>query len=381
MLTPHTAFSDSKPHYELLDGLRGVAALLVVWYHLFEAFATSPVDQRFNHGYLAVDFFFLLSGFVIGYAYDERWGRGLRMRDFIKRRLIRLHPMVVLGALLGAAAFFVQGSVRWNGEPVSTGMVLAALLCGLLLIPAWPGAGHEVRGNGEMYPLNGPGWSLFFEYLGNLLYMLLLRRLPTRWLTLLVALTGAALAAFAIGDLSGYGHLGVGWTLAGSNFPGGMLRLLFAFPAGLLLARRFRPVHIRGAFWLCSLSLAVLLAMPYVGSEQNHLFNGLYDTLSTLLLFPLLLWLGASGHATDAATARICGFLGDISYPLYMVHYPSMYLFYAWVWNHGYTFSEVWPVAAALFAGNILLAWFVLKIYDEPLRRLLTARFLRPRRQ
>lgn len=381
MLTPHTAFSDSKPHYELLDGLRGVAALLVVWYHLFEAFATSPVDQRFNHGYLAVDFFFLLSGFVIGYAYDERWGRGLRMRDFIKRRLIRLHPMVVLGALLGAAAFFVQGSVRWNGEPVSTGMVLAALLCGLLLVPAWPGAGHEVRGNGEMYPLNGPGWSLFFEYLGNLLYMLLLRRLPTRWLTLLVALTGAALAAFAIGDLSGYGHLGVGWTLAGSNFPGGMLRLLFAFPAGLLLARRFRPVRIRGAFWLCSLSLAVLLAMPYVGSEQNHLFNGLYDTLSTLLLFPLLLWLGASGHATDAATARICGFLGDISYPLYMVHYPSMYLFYAWVWNHGYTFSEVWPVAAALFAGNILLAWFVLKIYDEPLRRLLTARFLRPRRQ
>lgn len=381
MLTPHTAFSDSKPHYELLDGLRGVAALLVVWYHLFEAFATSPVDQRFNHGYLAVDFFFLLSGFVIDYAYDERWGRGLRMRDFIKRRLIRLHPMVVLGALLGAAAFFVQGSVRWNGEPVSTGMVLAALLCGLLLIPAWPGAGHEVRGNGEMYPLNGPGWSLFFEYLGNLLYMLLLRRLPTRWLTLLVALTGAALAAFAIGDLSGYGHLGVGWTLAGSNFPGGMLRLLFAFPAGLLLARRFRPVRIRGAFWLCSLSLAVLLAMPYVGSEQNHLFNGLYDTLSTLLLFPLLLWLGASGHATDAATARICGFLGDISYPLYMVHYPSMYLFYAWVWNHGYTFSEVWPVAAALFAGNILLAWFVLKIYDEPLRRLLTARFLRPRRQ
>lgn len=381
MLTPHTAFSDSKPHYELLDGLRGVAALLVVWYHLFEAFATSPVDQRFNHGYLAVDFFFLLSGFVIGYAYDERWGRGLRMRDFIKRRLIRLHPMVVLGALLGAAAFFVQGSVRWNGEPVSTGMVLAALLCGLLLIPAWPGAGHEMRGNGEMYPLNGPGWSLFFEYLGNLLYMLLLRRLPTRWLMLLVALTGAALAAFAIGDLSGYGHLGVGWTLAGSNFPGGMLRLLFAFPAGLLLARRFRPVRIRGAFWLCSLSLAVLLAMPYVGSEQNHLFNGLYDTLSTLLLFPLLLWLGASGHATDAATARICGFLGDISYPLYMVHYPSMYLFYAWVWNHGYTFSEVWPVAAALFAGNILLAWFVLKIYDEPLRRLLTARFLRPRRQ
>ena len=376
MLTPHTAFSDSKPHYELLDGLRGVAALLVVWYHLFEAFATSPVDQRFNHGYLAVDFFFLLSGFVIGYAYDERWGRGLRMRDFIKRRLIRLHPMVVLGALLGAAAFFVQGSVRWNGEPVSTGMVLAALLCGLLLIPAWPGAGHEVRGNGEMYPLNGPGWSLFFEYLGNLLYMLLLRRLPTRWLTLLVALTGAALAAFAIGDLSGYGHLGVGWTLAGSNFPGGMLRLLFAFPAGLLLARRFRPVRIRGAFWLCSLSLAVLLAMPYVGSEQNHLFNGLYDTLSTLLLFPLLLWLGASGHATDAATARICGFLGDISYPLYITHYPFVYIYTAWVVDTRPAWPEALGYGALVYGGSILLAWLCLRLYDEPVRGWLKRRFM-----
>ena len=57
-----SAFADSKPHYVLLDGLRGVAALLVIWYHVFEGFATSPIDQRFNHGYLAVDFFFILSG-------------------------------------------------------------------------------------------------------------------------------------------------------------------------------------------------------------------------------------------------------------------------------------------------------------------------------
>ena len=90
-----SAFAGSKPHYVLLDGLRGVAALLVIWYHVFEGFATSPIDQKFNHGYLAVDFFFMLSGFVIGYAYVDRWNK-MSTGTFFKRRLIRLQPMVVM---------------------------------------------------------------------------------------------------------------------------------------------------------------------------------------------------------------------------------------------------------------------------------------------
>ena len=93
-ISSSAAFADSKPHYELLDGLRGIAALLVIWYHIFEGFATSPIDQRFNHGYLAVDFFFILSGFVVGYANDDRWKTTMNTKDFFKRRLIRLHPMV-----------------------------------------------------------------------------------------------------------------------------------------------------------------------------------------------------------------------------------------------------------------------------------------------
>ena len=78
-----SAFADSKPHYVLLDGLRGVAALLVIWYHVFEGFATSPIDQKFNHGYLAVDFFFILSGFVIGYAYDDRWKTTMTQKELL----------------------------------------------------------------------------------------------------------------------------------------------------------------------------------------------------------------------------------------------------------------------------------------------------------
>lgn len=106
--TLSSAFADTKPHYNILDGLRGVAALTVVCFHLFEAYATSHLDQKINHGYLAVDFFFILSGFVVGYAYDDRW-KTMCITDFLKRRFIRLHPMVVLGAVIGAVMLPVGG--------------------------------------------------------------------------------------------------------------------------------------------------------------------------------------------------------------------------------------------------------------------------------
>ena len=121
---------------------------------------------------LLVDFFFILSGFVIGYAYDDRWGKSLTMKDFFKRRLIRLHPMVIMGAVLGAITFCIQGSVQWDGTHIGISMIMLSLLCTIFFIPAMPGVGYEVRGNGEMFPLNGPCWSLFFEYIGNILYAL-----------------------------------------------------------------------------------------------------------------------------------------------------------------------------------------------------------------
>ena len=211
------AFADTKPHYDILDGLRGVAAIMVVWFHLFEAYATSHLDQRINHGYLAVDFFFILSGFVIGYAYDDRWKKKMSVKDFLKRRLIRLHPMVVMGAVIGAVMFYFQGCSVWDVSAVSLSMLLTATLLNALLIPATPGS--EIRGLGEMYPLNGPSWSLFFEYIGNVLYALFIRKLPTRALSVLVLLAGCGLAAFAVwGPL---GDICVGFAMDGDNMLGG----------------------------------------------------------------------------------------------------------------------------------------------------------------
>lgn len=370
--TPAAAFADTKPHYDILDGLRGVAAITVVIFHLFEAYATSHLDQIINHGYLAVDFFFILSGFVVGYAYDDRWKK-MTVKNFLKRRFIRLHPMVVIGAIIGAVMFYFQGCSVWDVSKVSVGMLLAATLMNALLIPAAPGT--EIRGLGEMYPLNGPSWSLFFEYIGNILYALFIHRLPTKALSVMVALAGCGLAAFAIwGPL---GDLCFGFALDGDNMLGGSLRLLFSFSAGLLLSRVFKPTRIRGAFWICSLSVVALLAVPRIGGSEHLWMNGLYDTLCALALFPLLVYLGASGKTTDRITTRVCKFLGDISYPLYMVHYPFIYLYYAWVKNENLTFGESLPGAAALVVGSIVLAYLCLKLYDEPVRRFMTKHLLR----
>lgn len=374
-----TVFADTKPHYHLLDGLRGVAALMVIWYHVFEgyAFAGGTTIDTFNHGYLAVDFFFILSGFVIGYAYDDRWGKNFTMKDFIKRRLIRLHPMVIMGAVVGAITFYIQGSVQWDGTHIGISMVMLSLLCTIFFIPAMPGVGYEVRGNGEMFPLNGPCWSLFFEYIGNILYALFIRRLSNKALTIVVVLLGVALASFAIFNVSGYGNIGVGWTLDGVNFIGRLLRMLFPFSMGMLLSRNFKPMKLRGAFWICTLVMIALFAVPYLEGTESICTNGIYEAFCIIIAFPILLWIGASGTTTDKKSTQICKFLGDISYPIYVIHYPFMYLFYAWlIKNQLFTLGETWQVALCVYAWNILFAYLCLKLYDEPVRKYLAKRFL-----
>lgn len=375
-----SAFIDSKAHYDLLDGLRGVAALMVIWYHVFEgfAFAIGGTIDTLNHGYLAVDFFFMLSGFVISYAYDSRWGKNLTQGAFFKRRLIRLHPMVILGAVLGAITFMVNGSEQWGGDKVAFSFTMIALLCTMLFIPAIPGAGYEVRGNGEMFPLNGPSWSLFFEYIGNLLYALFIRRLSNMLLALFTLAIGAGWLWFALTDAAGYGNFGVGWTLDTVNFFGGMLRMLFPFSLGMLLSRNFKPIAIKGAFWCCSIMLIALFAVPYVEGKNMISFNGLYEAFCLMVVFPSIVWMGASGVTTDSRSTLICKFLGDISYPVYIIHYPIMYLFYAWlIDNKIYTLRETWPIATGIFLFCILFAYLALKYYDEPLRRYLAKRFIK----
>lgn len=381
-LSTTATFLDTKPHYDLLDGLRGVAALLVVVYHVFEGFSFAELTngagdgliRTFNHGYLAVDFFFMLSGFVISYAYDDRF-RSMSLGSFFKRRLIRLHPMLLVGVLIGATTFLIQGAVTWSGEAVAPQWIALSALLACFMIPALPGVGYEVRGNGEAFPLNGPSWSLFFEYIGNILYALILRRLNKAWLAVVVALTGLGWAWFALTNVSGYGSMGVGWTIDSVNFGGGMLRMLFPFALGMLLARHFKPLYVRGAFAWCSLALVGLFAVPYIEGQEPVCMNSVYELFCLAVAFPLIVWLGASGVAGGKKASAVCDLLGQLSYPLYVIHYPFMYLFYDFlIKEERYTLASAWPQALAVVVGCLLLAYALLKCYDLPVRRYLARR-------
>ena len=380
--TPSAIFADSKPHYVLLDALRGAAALMVVWYHFFEgfAFAEGTAITTFNHGHLGVDLFFMLSGFVISYAYDDRWQRTpnpLTLKEFFKRRLIRLHPMLIMGAIIGFATFCLQGSVKWDGTPTPMSWSLVALVLTMFFIPAYPGAPYDLRGNGEMFSLNGPSWSLFFEYIGNILYALFIRRLGNRALAVLTAALGVSWCWFVTTDVSGYDMIGIGWTLDTANFFGGLLRMMFPFSLGMVMARNFKPVKIKGIFWIAWAVLFGLFSVPAFAKCGAVSINGVYEFACILFVFPAIVWLAASGETTGKISSAFCKFLGDISYPLYIVHYPVMYLFYAWlIENKLYSLGETWHVVIMVFAINIALAYACLKLYDEPVRRWLTKRFI-----
>ena len=374
--TPAVTPLETKTHYEVLDGLRGVAALIVVAFHTFEEFSYGDhVKQILNHGYLAVDFFFLLSGFVVAYAYDDRWGR-MSLTDFFKRRLIRLQPMVIMGSLIGALLFYLAaGPVfpKIANTPVWQLALVALLGATLLPLPYQ----LDVRGWFEMHPLDGPAWSLFFEYIANVLYAVGLRKLSNRVLGVLTALAAILLVEVALrqGDVIG------GWSTSIAQLHIGFARLLFPFFAGMLLMRSGRRVHIPGAFGWASLLLALCLCLPRVGGYAHPWLNGVYDSVCILILFPLIVAIGAgSGKSAGSTTGnRLANWLGGISYPLYITHYPLIYIWTAWVDGpqhpSGHS-AKAWLLGIGLFVTAVCIGYLCLRFYDEPVRRWLSRRFL-----
>lgn len=370
----HSVFTDSKKHYEILDGLRGVAAIMVVIFHLFETFSGgNHIKQIINHGYLAVDFFYVLSGFVVGYAYDDRWGK-MTIGGFFKRRLIRLHPMVVIGMVIGAIGYYFSASPIMFPviSQVPVWMMLIVMLIGFTLIPL--PLSMDIRGWGEMHPLNGPSWSLFFEYIGNILYGIFIRKFSNKVLAVLVFFAGCALIHLAVtspnGDVIG------GWSINPAHLRIGFTRLIYPFFAGLLLSRIVKPTQIKHAFLLCGFLIVIILSIPRIGGSEHLWMNGLYESLSIIILFPLIVYLGASGQLKGTFSSTICKFLGDISYPIYITHYPLIYIFTAWVVNNHIPMYKAWPVAMIVFFSAITISYLCLKLYDEPVHKWLAKRFI-----
>lgn len=385
-------YLESKPRYEILDGLRGVAALMVIIFHCFETYVPVFGTQIVNHGYLGVDFFFALSGFVIGYAYDDRWDK-MTTWGFFKRRLTRLHPMVIAGTVVGASLFFFSGSYFPQTLDTPGWKFALCFVMGLLMIPC--GMGLDIRGWGELNSFNGPNWSLTFEYVGNILYAFVLRHLPKIFLAMLCVVCAFFTLDLTMGwDVFGlfpdgpqYTVIG-GWSLTTQQMYIGFTRLLYPFLCGLLISRILpshmtdanpsgSPIHLKGGFWWCSLALIVIFSVPCIGGKTG-VPDGLFQAVSILVLFPIIVLAGAGSVTAGRRSTAVCKWLGEISYPIYITHYPIMYMQMSWVEDH--QDAPLWMhimVNLGVVVMSVLLAYGLLKAYDEPVREWLKNHWLR----
>lgn len=378
----------SKPRYDILDGLRGVAAVLVVAYHILENYFGLGAAHPLNHGYLTVDFFFILSGFVIGYAYDDRWNL-MSTWTFFKRRLIRLHPMVVFGTFFGTLLLYFQECSEFPGiAEARWWAVLLAMLWSFTMIPIPKSL--DVRGWGETNPMNNPIWSLQWEYIANILYALVLRRMSK----VVLALCAAVCAVFTVLlclHIDVFGFLATrdevmrhtvigGWGLSAEHLQVGLTRLLTPFLCGLLLSRINWRVRLRDGFWWCSFAIAAMVAVPRLGGDGTPWLNGLFDAAAILLLFPLIVAVGAGSSVTDKRSASVCNLLGELSYPLYLTHYPYAMLHKQWIANHPDVPASTHVfISVCVFVLALMTAYATYKLCDLPVRRWLRSRlFSRP---
>ena len=376
----------SKPRYEILDGLRGVASITIILFHIFETIVIGqPSEQIINHGYLAVEFFYVLSGFVIGYAYDDRWNR-MSLWDFFKRRLIRLHPMVIAGTFTGFSFYIFQQQNKNFPliDNVELYKFILHLIMSLLMIPC--PTSLDIRGWGETNAFNGPNWTLTYEYLSNILYALIFRFFNIIGLIILVIIGAALIIILSFNldflDLFSEGReaqkytvIG-GWSLTVDQMFIGFTRLIYPFFIGYLIYRLQFKIKIKFGFIICSFILICVLCCPRIGGIS--IFNSFYESIAIIIIFPLIVMMGAGSIIENEKIKILNKFLGEISYPIYITHYPLIYLQIAWFYNNENKIKIFHKVIStiAIVIYSIIASYGWLKVYDEPVRKWLTGKFL-----
>ncbi|WP_025885368.1 acyltransferase family protein [Asaia prunellae] len=346
-----------KEHFEVLDGLRGTAAILVVLFHI-QGITVTWVGEKviLHHAPLAVDFFFALSGFVMGYAYDDRWKK-MSVGQFLTLRLIRLHPLVILGVTMGLVSYLFdpfKGSLQ--NVPLET--LLGVFVLGLLLLPAGPLPNRWT----DTHPFNGPCWSLLQEYIGNIAYALVLRHLSARVLGGIAIVAGIVLTACA---------LSIGTLDQGSSFETlwmAQIRLYFPFVTGLWLYRlRDRLPRFRLGWLPLSVIMTAAMLVPIIPESDGVKWNGFYEALCVILLFPAIIIAGQHSNA-GRGMLGLCKASGRISYPLYITHFPILYVWMNYVANCHPTSRQLLAYGLATIPVTLLVAWAGLVFWDEPIR-------------
>ena len=345
--------------FHTLDALRGVAAIVVLQFHAAFFFGLAPPAE----GYLAVDLFFVMSGFIIAYRYDEDLRRGLRVRDFLALRLIRLYPLFLLGTVLGlvpALAAVVAGHSDHLHEGVVASFPLAVMMLPSHL--AWPDLY-------EVYPLNYVSWSLALEIVVNLAYAASHRVWGLRNLVVLVVAAFVCLCVAAIA----YGSLNIGYEWPSA--PGGLPRVVFGFSLGVLIfrLRAERPATPRVPWWLLVVIVPVLLYLDPLRFAPTA-FRPFWDLLVVGLAVPLVV-VAAIANEPPKAAQGACALAGVFSYVLYSLHAPFIGLFLRGEERLHLDLDTISPLRSLSFAAVLAVACILAHLaWDKPIRRRLAAR-------
>ena len=363
--------NSSIQHIDILDGIRGVAAIFVVLYHLIETYQDSTI-HIINHAYLAVDLFFILSGFVVSYAYDQRLRTCLSISSFFKRRLIRLQPMVVFASILGAALYFFQSCLAFPLiEQTSWTMLILVAIMHIFFIPCTPL--NDIRGWNEMFCLNSPQWTLFFEYIANIIYGIILYKISNRTLWVITGLFALCTLNLSLDINIGnfyidrneltYTVIG-GWCCNNSDFFIGFSRLMFPFCCGILVQRMNWKISIPHSFAVISCIIIGVFFTP----KLPNILNGIFEAICILVVFPIIIMIGCGNNRKESKQHYLL--IGKISYPLYITHFPFVYLQASWVSLHlsAGPLENIF-ITVTYFAIILAVAYLSYRYYEGPVRK------------
>jgi peptidoglycan/LPS O-acetylase OafA/YrhL len=338
--------------YRALDALRGVAAIAVVGFHLgqIRLFPEGAVP----HGYLAVDFFFILSGLVVGHAYEDKLLKGaLSARSFLWIRAVRLYPMALIGSLFGLLVLLLKWSTYPEKVDPLTQILVSGVLNGLML-PTFFGTALS---HYELFPGDGPLWSIFFEMAINIAWGLVLVHLRTGTLVAITCVGATTLVMMALNS----GTLNIGFDIP--TFAGGFARVTFGFTLGTLFSRL--GVHrVFPAIPFGTSFAAILLLLIFVVPHGVEI-----DIISTLLLMPFIVAFGASQQANGTFSQL----LGELSYPLYAIHFPILLIISA---LHQTRLQAINSYALCCLAVTLCIvsSAIVYQFFDRPVRSFLMSR-------
>ena len=300
----------AQQHLMSLDLLRGVAALCVVVMHWLDANGS----KGFHYSLLAVDFFFVLSGFVVSYSYRERLRQGMSLAEFMTLRVIRLYPMILVGVVIGVVRFVLKDHFdpAFARGPI---WLFQHALLNVFMVPAFMDGFRA-----DMFILDSALWSLFFEFLAYLLYALVLHRLSVAVLVAIVLGAGTGVWAWLTDGFSGNPAL-AGQLFGFIGDPSGTARVLFSFCLGVLAHELYRRNTVRVGLngWIAGGALLGFFALPQ-GATSAEL-----ALLVMSLLFPLTV-VACAKYSGRLVLPGFAKFLGEISYPIYVVHAPLLWL-------------------------------------------------------